>query len=247
MGASVPAGTSQHRLLAYEPSMRRVLTALVLALTVAVSAAVAASAHANAFRVGDRVLASPTGLSDAKYWRLCTVLEVKDGGNSYVARCDAQSSLGPETFTVLAEWVKAAPASTATSNTGGGTTGGKKAVACFKSDLAGKGASAHERAFRTAIRRNWERKRSSTDAAVTVMIQRIAIGSSHAFDRAFDPAGVYPVRATFRTCTDYSERIVIWTMTREHRCYQDTYGTWVCQGQAGPNTNVNDAKTSIDK
>ena len=62
-------------------------------------------------------------------------------------------------------------------------------------------AAALERAFRSAIRKNWERKRSSTNAAVTVTILKIAIGQPHTYRPTLDPGGAVDADAMF-TVTD---------------------------------------------
>src|SRR6185312_2539368 len=68
-----------------------------------------AAAAVQPFHAGDRVLASPSSLKDAKYWRPCTVTEVHEfvPKRAYSLHCDAPVEGGsPGNFLVNQDWVR---------------------------------------------------------------------------------------------------------------------------------------------
>ena len=110
-----------------------------------------------------------------------------------------------------------------------------------------------ENSFRGAIRKGFEREpRPGEDGKVTVTIQSLSVGQAHAYRVYEDPneargKSIYPVRATFTTCTDYNRRIVLVKRERAFSCYKNTAGEWVCDIHAAANTNVKDETKSIAK
>lgn len=243
--------------------------ALFSALTLITSAQ--DEAQRQVFKKGDRVLASPSSLKDEKYWRPCTVTEVHNfvPKRAYSLTCDPQSKGGsPSSFTVNEDWVKPLQAEDedAAGNNAQPPAGNQKqkqtkapaqdetgAVACPASDTDSKGKSALESSFRGAIRKGFEREpEQGADGRVTVTIQSLNIGQSHSYRVYEDPneargKTIYPVRATFTTCTDYNRRIVLVKRERAFSCYRNTAGEWVCDIFAAANTNVKDETKSIDK
>jgi hypothetical protein len=238
------------------------------ALTLATSAQ--DGARRQVFKKGDRVLASPSSLRDEKYWRPCTVTEVHDfvPKRAYSITCDPQSKGGsPSSFTVNEDWVK--PLKAQDDPAAGGHTQTpadpqpKQAeapaqdtngdVACPAPDADAKGKTALESSFRAAIRKGFGREpEPGADGRVTVTIQSLSVGQSHPYRVYEDPnesrgKTIYPVRATFTTCTDYNRRIVLVKRERAFACYKNTAGEWVCDIFAAANTNVKDETKSIDK
>lgn len=126
-------------------------------------------------------------------------------------------------------------------------------VVCPASDPDSKGKTELERAFRSAIRESWEKEpEPGLDGRVTVTFQAFRIGSPHAYRIYEDPKdavgkSIYPVRATFTTCTDYNRRIETVKRERETSCYKNTAGKYACTIVAAPNTNVKDKTESFDK
>jgi len=133
------------------------------------------------------------------------------------------------------------------------TTNTNGKVACPASDPDSKGKSELERAFRGAIRQGWEKEpEPGLDGRVTITFQEFRVGAPHKYRIYADPneavgKTIYPVRATFTTCTDYNRRVEITKREREHACFQKTGGKWACTIIAAPNTNVKDKTESLDK
>lgn len=224
----------------------------------------------QAFKKGDRVLASPSSLKDEKYWRPCTVTEVHDfvPKRAYSLACDPQTKGGsPASFMVNEDWVK--PLKAADAPAAGDDTqppadrqqrpadapprGADAAAACPAPDADAKGKTALESSFRAAIRKGFEREpQPGEDGRVTVTIQSLSVGQSHPYRVYADPdeargKTIYPVRVTFTACTDYNRRIVLVKRERAFSCYRNTAGEWVCDIFAAANTNVKDETKSIDK
>lgn len=228
-----------------------------------------ALAQGPAFRVGDRVQASPTSLADAKYWRTCTVTEVHEfvPKRAYSLQCDATPDGGSAgSFLVNQDWVRTAPAgaaaaapapaaaglhaaapvatATAPDTTGGGAT-------CPASDA--NAGTEPERSLKQVIRAGFEHDAApGADGRVTVTFETFSVGQPHAYAVYNDPREaegkqVYPVRARFTACTDYRTRIVLDTRERAFACYAATGGAWACDVVAAANTNVRDVSRSIDK
>jgi len=128
-----------------------------------------------------------------------------------------------------------------------------KAVACPVSDADSKGKTALEKSFRGAIRETWEvEPQEGLDGRVTITFQAFSVGAARKYRTYIDPSDavgkmIYPVRATFTTCTDYNRRIENVKREREFSCYKNTAGKYSCTIIAAPNTNVKDKTESIDK
>lgn len=128
-----------------------------------------------------------------------------------------------------------------------------KTVACPSSDPDSNGKTALEKSFRGAIRETWEKEAEpGLDGAVTITFQSLRVGAAHKYRIYVDPDDaigkmIYPVRATFTTCTDYNRRIENVKREREFSCYKNTAGKQTCTIIAAPNTNVKDKTESIDK
>jgi hypothetical protein len=220
---------------------------------------------------GDRVMASPSSLKDERYWRPCTVTEVHNyvPKRAYSITCDPQTKGGlPSSFVVNEDWVK--PLTTENENANGGETAGRAnnragnqtgapaqtdngEGACPASDSDSNLKAGLEKSFRGAIRKGFEKEPApGADGRATVTIQTLSIGQSHPYRVYEDPneargKTIYPVRATFTTCTDYNRRIVLVKRERAFGCYKNTAGEWVCDIFAAANTNVKDETKSIDK
>jgi len=223
------------------------------------------------FKKGDRVWVSPLSLKDEKYWRAATVIEVHNYGGkySYSVTCDPQTKGGsPASFLVNGDWVKPLRVEYKTANantdvqpqtnhqnkTQTNTTQQQNTtVACFASDPDSKGKTALEQSFRGAVRTGFEREpQPGEDGRVTLSFQNFTIGQPHPYRVYEDPNDaqgktIYPVRATFTTCTDYNRRIVLVKRERAFSCYKNTAGEWACEVVAAANTNVKDESKSIDK
>lgn len=237
---------------------------LLCLLFVATSFVTITQAQKQVFKVGDRVSASPLSLKDEKYWRSCTVIEVHDfvPKKAYSVTCDPQTPGGSSSsYTVNEDWVRplaggqegnnaaAEPRQTRPTTAPPRATG---PVACPPSD-AGNGKSAMESSFRGAIIRGFERTpRPGEDGRVTVTVQSLSIGQPHGYRVLEDPneargKTIYPIRATFTTCTDYFRRIEYMKRERAFSCYKNAAGETVCDIYAAANTNVKDEIKSIDK
>lgn len=222
------------------------------------------------FKVGDRVLVSPSGLKDAKYWRPGTVTEVHNftPKKAYSVSCDPQSNTDhASSFLVNQDWIKPLTKETNTVGTNGQqqpkkiqeqpkqttTQNTNNKVACPPSDPDSKGKTPFEQSIRKAIRADFERTpQLNEDGRVTVSFQNLYIGQSHAWRVLQDPVDakgktIYEVRSTFTTCTDYFRRIELMKRERAFACYKNNAGEWVCEVIAATNTNVKDEVKSIDK
>lgn len=183
----------------------------VIAATVLVP--MSAVAQRGGFRVGDRVMASPSSLRDEKYWRPCTVTEVHDfvPKKAYSLKCDPQTPGGSTaSFLVNADWVRPMAAGEdnaaaderpvrnnvggmgtmgAINRAGGGTAnrGGAAAVQCFASS-AGNGGGAMDKAFRESIVHGFSHEpRPGEDGRITVEVESLTVGGSHPYRVLQDP------------------------------------------------------------
>jgi hypothetical protein len=227
------------------------------------------SLHAQqVFKVGDRVMISPSGLKDEKYWRPGTVTEVHNftPKKAYSVTCDPESAGGnPSSFLVNADWIKPLKEQKNTEVKNNNQPKNNQPqpktmdqnqnnkVVCPPSDPDSKGATVMERAIRGSIRKEFEREPElNSDGRITVTFQNVAVGSSHTWRANADPDAargkeIYQVRATFTTCSDYNRRIVLVKRERNFNCYKNNAGEWECDIYAAVNTNVKDETKSIDK
>ncbi len=111
------------------------------------------------------------------------------------------------------------------------------AVACSASSEDSDGKTANENTFRGVIRRLWEKEaREGSDGAVTITFEKMVVGAprawranlSDAYSQANPKKPIYPVRATFATCTDYKRAISKRKMERIYDCFTHKTGGWQC-------------------
>ncbi|HVQ36260.1 MAG TPA: hypothetical protein VMS31_01920, partial [Pyrinomonadaceae bacterium] len=121
-------------------------------------------------------------------------------------------------------------------------TGG---VACSGSSSDSDGKTANEKTFRGVIRRLWEKEaRAGSDGGVTITFQKVVVGAprawrptaTDAYSQADPRKPIYPVRASFATCTDYKDAITKRKMERIYDCFVHKTGGWQCSqtGASGP-------------
>ncbi len=119
------------------------------------------------------------------------------------------------------------------------------AIACVASSPDSDGKTANEKTFRGVIRRLWEKEaRAGSDGAVTISFQKVVVGAprawrptaTDAYSQADPRKPIYPVRATFATCTDYKTAITKRKMERIYDCFVHKTGGWQCTqtGASGP-------------
>lgn len=130
------------------------------------------------------------------------------------------------------------------------------AVACFASDSDSGVKNANEKSFRGVLRNFWEKKPEESGPTVTLTFQKMTIGAPRRWRATFDDAysqadptkPIYPVRATFTTCTDYTDAITKRKMERIYDCYAHKTGGWQCSqtGASGP-LAMKDEKEYIPK
>jgi hypothetical protein len=131
------------------------------------------------------------------------------------------------------------------------------AVACSASSADSDGKTANEKTFRGVIRRLWEKEaQKGADGAVTVTFQKVVVGAprawranlSDAYSQADPKKPIYPVRATFATCTDYNKAISKRKMERIYDCFVHKTGGWQCtQTGASGALATKDEKEYIQK
>ena len=130
------------------------------------------------------------------------------------------------------------------------------AVACFASDPDSNGKTANEKTFRGVLRRFWEKEPKESGPTVTITFQKMTIGAPRRWRPTFDDAyaqadpnkPIFPVRATFTTCTDYTDAITKRKMERIYDCYVHKTGGWQCTqtGASGP-LAIKDEKEYVPK
>ena len=131
------------------------------------------------------------------------------------------------------------------------------AVACSASSEDSDGKTANEKTFRGVIRRLWEKEAAKgSDGAVTITFQKVIVGASRAwranlsdaYSQADPKKPIYPVRATFATCTDYKKAISKRKMERIYDCFVHKTGGWQCtQTGASGALALKDEKEYIQK
>ena len=130
------------------------------------------------------------------------------------------------------------------------------AVACFAADSEADVKNANEKNFRGVLRRFWEVEPKASGSTVTLTFQKMTVGAPRRWRPTFDDAysqadpkkPIYPVRATFTTCTDYRDAITRRKMERIYDCYVHKTGGWQCSqtGASGP-LAMKDEKEYIQK
>jgi len=131
------------------------------------------------------------------------------------------------------------------------------AVACSASSEDSDGKTANEKTFRGVIRRLWEKEaQKGSDGAVTITFQKMVVGAprawranlSDAYSQADPKKPIYPVRATFATCTDYKKAVSKRKMERIYDCFVHKTGGWQCtQTGASGALALKDEKEYIQK
>jgi hypothetical protein len=127
--------------------------------------------------------------------------------------------------------------------------------ACFASDADGKGATAHERAFRSVIRRTFEREAApGMDGATTISFQSFKVGAprrwlvSDGYNFTSNhQTPVYDLRVVFTTCVDYRTAIEIRRQERNFECFTAPTGETVCQVSGSTGGMAQDQKQYIPK
>lgn len=129
-------------------------------------------------------------------------------------------------------------------------------VACFASDSEANVKNVNEKNFRGVLRRFWEKKPEESGPTVTLTFQKMTVGAPRRWRATFDDAysqadprkPIYPVRATFTTCTDYTDAVTKRKMERIYDCYVHKTGGWQCSqtGASGP-LAMKDEKQYIPK
>lgn len=110
-------------------------------------------------------------------------------------------------------------------------------VACSASSEDSDGKTTNEKTFRGVIRRLWEKEaREGSDGTVTITFQKVVVGAprrwqptlTDAYSQADPKKPIYPVRASFATCTDYKKAISKRKMERIYDCFVHKTGGWQC-------------------
>ncbi len=131
------------------------------------------------------------------------------------------------------------------------------AAACSASSADSDGATANEKTFRGAIRRLWEKNAAAgADGAVTITFQQVVVGAPRAWQATFTDVysqatpkqPIYPVKATFATCTDYKTAVSRKQMERMYDCFVHKAGGWQCtQTGASGALALKDKETYLQK
>ncbi len=131
------------------------------------------------------------------------------------------------------------------------------AVACSASSKDSDGKTANEQTFRGVIRRLWEAEaKAGSDGAITITFQKVVVGAprawrptaTDAYSQANPKKPIYPVSATFVTCTDYKSAISKRKMERVYDCFVHKTGGWQCtQTGASGALALKDEKQYIQK
>lgn len=187
---------------------------------------------AGQFKVGDRVLASVTGLKGDKYYQPCTVIrELKD--NSYGLRCDPHNGQPVMEYSVRPEWIKAWEKATPE----------PLPAECPFNKNYGKvsnKAVASAELFKSVIF-DWQRSSSDFyDFGLTFLnfqigttFKNAATGNGRKLvDTAPVGATIYPVKAKELICQKSSTITKRWVREIEYACYKSEYGEWVCKNGA---------------
>ena len=206
-------------------------------------------AEAPAFKVGDRVLVSPSGLMGAQYWEQCTVIrELKL--NSYGVKCDpiAPGRTAME-YSVLPSWVKplapsvdhGAPPSPekAAVSPDGTVLASRPFVDCNiqQPTKAKNGDSIPPELAKRLIQCLWEKPAvPGSDGGQTVDIDSLEIGRSRKWVYRQDmgqgiedlDTRVWPLDVTWTWKTYYRTRTRVNVQEDIFNCYVNAFGKWSC-------------------
>ncbi|MDP9038463.1 MAG: hypothetical protein M3O02_04200 [Acidobacteriota bacterium] len=188
------------------------------------------------FKVGDRVMASPTFSSNPQAYRPCTITGY--ASNGYYAKCDPWNGLPVSETFVSPDYTRAAPNMAAA----------PVAPACSFDPPAGpvsRSSAALEKVFGRVIY-DWFAQSAhegvTNPLKVGVTFQEFQMGSPYANRVVNDPARgaqrmhdgapvgatVYPVKAKFVVCSAYRDSVEREVRQQSFSCFKDRSGDWTC-------------------
>jgi hypothetical protein len=184
------------------------------------------------FKVGDRVMASVSGLKGDKYYQPCTVIRgLKDA--SYGLKCDPHNGQPVMEYSVKPEWIKV----------WANATPEPLPAECPFNKNYGKvsnSAAASAALFQSVIF-EWQKSTSDFyDFGLTFLNFQIGRSFKNAatgrgrksVDTAPVGATIYPVKAKELICQKSSTITKRWVREIEYACYKSEYGEWVCKNGA---------------
>jgi hypothetical protein len=184
------------------------------------------------FKVGDRVMASVSGLKGDKYYQPCSVIRgLKD--NSYGLKCDPHNGQPVMEYSVKPEWIKV----------WANATPEPLPAECPFNKNYGKvsnNAAASAALFQSVIF-EWQKSTSDFyDFGLTFLNFQIGRSFKNAatgrgrklVDTAPVGATIYPVKAKELICQKSSTITKRWVREIEYACYKSEYGEWVCKNGA---------------
>jgi hypothetical protein len=206
------------------------------------------NAQTQTFKVGDRVLVSPSGLKGEEYWQQCTV--IRDlRANSYGVKCDprAAGQIGLE-YSVLPGWIKplsrvqdhGAPPPPGKVNVArdGTVVGDRPFVNCnVQQKKAKNGESISPELAKLLIQCIWETPSApGMDGAKTVDVDSVDIGRSRKWVYQQDMGQgiadldtlVWPIDVRWTLKTHYRTRTHIVAQEDVFNCYVDAFSKWSC-------------------
>src|ERR1035437_536892 len=207
-----------------------------------------ALAQNQIFKVDDRVLVSPSGLKEEKYWQKCTVIrELKF--NSYGVKCDprAAGQIGQE-FNVLPGWIKPLnkaedhgappPPGKAIVAKDGTVAADRPHVDCnVQQKKVKNGDSIAPELAKRLIQCLWEKPSSpGMDGAQTVDIDSIDIGRPRKWVYQQDigqgiadlDTRIWPIDVKWTWKTYYRTRTHVIAEEDIFNCYVDAFSKWSC-------------------
>jgi hypothetical protein len=188
--------------------------------------------NAETFKVGDRVLASVSGLKGDKNYRPCTVTSgLKD--NAYGLQCDPHNGQPFMDYSVKPEWIKVWKNSSAAP---------LPAECPFNKDYGNVSnkAAASANLFKSVIFKWQESTQNFYDFGLTFLsfqmgksFKNRAIGNGRKdVDTAPVGATIHNVKAKELICQKSSTITKRWVREIEYACYKSEYGEWVCKNGA---------------
>lgn len=207
-----------------------------------------ATAQTQIFKVGDRVLVSPSALKGEEYWQQCTVIrELKY--NSYGVKCDprAAGQIGLE-YNVTPGWIKPLskaedhgalpPPGKANVAKDGTVAGDRPFVDCnVQQKKAKNGDSIPPELAKLLIQCLWEKPSApGGDGAQTVDIDSMDIGRSRKWVYQQDmgrgiadlDTRVWPIDVKWIWKTHYRTRTHVIVAEDIFNCYVDAFSKWSC-------------------
>jgi hypothetical protein len=183
------------------------------------------------FKVGDRVMASVSGLKADEYYRPCTITSLlKD--NAYGLRCDPHHGQPSMDFSVRPEWVKAA-----------GNIGPAPKIECpFYKNYAkvSENAPPSAEVFKSVIFHHKQSVSDFYDFGLTFLdfgmgaaFTNVSVGRGRLLvDAARLGAKIYPVKSQELMCQKSSTITRRWVREIEYACFKDELDRWVCRNGA---------------